>query len=78
MRISTHDYYRTGGESSRDMVFLACWDKSSMYSAPDQDITAGGPIDAPYRIPAGAMDSTSTVDGSGRALPAEISLLRIA
>ena len=76
-RMCTHEYYRTGGISSRDMAVMNS-DRRWLYAEPcgQNEWFAGGPLDAPYRLPAGAMDSTSMVDGRGNPLPAEQSVLR--
>lgn len=77
MRTCTMDYYRTGGHSSRDHAVVAS-DRRWLFACPvgPHDWFAGGPIDAPDILPAGGMDSTSTVDGRGQPIAAEQSCRR--
>lgn len=58
-------HHTTGGQSNRDVASMLC------HTYPGAAMLAGGPIDAPLAIPAGACDSTSTRRGlEGRPVPA--------
>lgn len=48
------NYYRTGGQASRDWTFVACHDISRSGLVWDM-LSLSGPIDAPDTMPAGAV-----------------------
>jgi hypothetical protein len=70
-------YGFTGGLHSRDMVFYACWSNDNRCNDVMRQVDAGGPIDAPDILPAGACDSITWHDGlQPRKFRASVSTLR--
>lgn len=57
-------YCKTGGISSRDMVFYACWAPDNRCNYVMLHVDMGGPLDAPSTIPAGSCNSTTWHNGA--------------
>lgn len=64
-------YFATGAQHERDMTSILC-------GLRDADMAAGGPLDAPAYVPAGAHTSTDVCDWQGRPVPAAILVFRVA
>lgn len=82
-----HQSIVTGGLRSRDVCHLWNFTEARVFSIWLQsargfeciscdDFTAGGPIDAPETMPAGAVSGVEWVDGLGRPIASQRELTR--
>lgn len=71
-RAYEHVYFATGGAYARNVAQMRnCPARWMLYGAIGQmahEFDAGGPLDAPDCIPAGAVNSTEWTNAQGRAL----------
>lgn len=74
-RAIASDAARTASHYERTRAFGGMWHRDSGHRV-NLDIEAGGPIDAPEIMPAGACESISWLSSAGRTLPAQCLISR--
>lgn len=59
-------YCSTGGLRSRDLVWSLCWTPDNRCNTVMEQVSLGGPLDAPESMPAGSVDGISFQHANGQ------------